>query len=284
MKRTSRKRDVAVALLVSCVALAVLAVPASAATLRIHESTRSELITLEFDSVTASCPRGEAPISGGYDVPDQISEPNAIYFPTGSFLADGGWQAASMLAAGDLGENSMSSTSYCAKLGKDVVTRGDTTSLEGETFTDLTAVCKRSEAAVSGGWAISTGPDSFGLVIGSVRAGKRSWKITGGLTGGTGTLVALADCVPNDEAPKLQARKRTTTSEPGATQAPASCERGEQVVSAGFKSESAVIPFEFRRDTKRKWTNNGVAFTGASVDETTIAYCQKLKKKRRGRR
>lgn len=67
-----------------------------------------------------------------------------------------------MLAAGDLEENSMSSTAYCAKLGKDVVTRGDTTSLEGETITDLTAVCKRSEAAISGGWAVSTGSASFG--------------------------------------------------------------------------------------------------------------------------
>ena len=271
------------ALLVVLAALALLVAPASAS-LKIHEATRTELITLVNDSVTAPCPRGEAPISGGYDVPDQISEPNAIYFPTGSFLGDGGWQVSSKLAAGDLEENSLSSTSYCAKLGKDVVTRGDTTAIEGGTFTDLTAVCKRSETAISGGWAISTGPDGFGLVVGSIRAGLRSWKITGGLTAGTGTLVALADCVPNKQAPELEARKQTTTSEPGATQAPASCKRREQVVSAGFTSDSGVIPFEFRRDTRRKWTNNGVAFTDTSVDETTIAYCEKVKKKRKGHR
>lgn len=177
----------------------------------------------------------------------------------------------------------MSSTAYCAKLGKDVVTRGDTTSLEGETITDLTAVCKRSEAAISGGWAVSTGSAGFGLVIGSVRSGARSWKVTGGLTGGAGTLVAHADCVPKEEAPDLKARKRTTTGGPGASRAPVSCKRREQVVSAGFKSDSGVVPFEFRRATKRKWTNDGLAFTDAPVDETTIAYCEKVKKKRKRR-
>jgi hypothetical protein len=281
----NRRRTAAVAVLLAFfAALAPAAGAASAAKLRIHESTRTKLITLQFDAVTASCPKGEAPISGGYDVPDQISEPNAAYFPTASFLADGGWQAASMLAGGDLEENSLSSTAYCAKLGRDVVERGETTPLDGATITDLTAVCKRSETVISGGWAISISPDSFGFVRGSVRSGRRSWKITGGLTGGSGTLVALADCVPNSEAPDLKARKQTTTSEPGATQAPASCRRGEQVVSAGFTSDLADIPFEFHRDTKRTWTNNGIAFTGKAVDETTIAYCQKLGKKRRNHR
>jgi hypothetical protein len=57
--------------------------------------------------------------------------------------------------------------------------------------------------------------------------------------------------------------------------------RGEQVVSAGFASDPAAdIPFEFHRDTKRKWTNNGIAFTDKAVEETTIAYCQKLKRKK----
>lgn len=277
-KRKAGIRTAATTALALCASLALLAAPASAS-LKIHESTRTEAITLQFDAVTASCPRGEAPISGGYDVPNPLTSDN-LYFPTGSFIGDDGWQASSTLSAGDLGENALSSTAYCAKLGKDVVIRGESVSLDGPASTDLTAVCKRSEKVISGGWAVSAHADSFGTVLGSQRSGKRSWKIRGVITGGTGTLIVLADCVPAEEAPKLKARERTTPTNPaGVTAAPASCEKGEQVVSAGFETESAYLPFEFRRDTKRKWVSTGVDF-GDQVDATTIVYCERLDKSR----
>ena len=115
-------------------------------------------------------------------MPDQISEPNAAYFPTGSFLGDGGWQVSTMLGGGDLGENSLTSTSYCAKLGKDVVTRGDTTSTRWSgTITDLTAVVQaQGDARLWRLGDLSTGTDvRLAIVFRSLKPGKRSWKVTG---------------------------------------------------------------------------------------------------------
>ena len=272
---TPMARSRIAAALLAAVALMAAAAPPAVASLKIHESSRSQLVTSQFASVTASCRKGEAPISGGYDIPNPITDGN-FFLPFGSFLGETGWLVSARLAAGDLGENSLTSTVYCARLGKKMKTRGETTPIDAGTSTDLTAVCKPSETVVSGGWAIVTNSSGSGLVLESVRSGKRGWTVSGGMTSGTGTLVALADCAPSDKAPKLAARRQTSPiAAASTTSAPASCKRGEQVVAAGFKSDSAFVPYEFRRDTKHSWTNDGVAF-GDAGDATTIVYCEKL--------
>jgi hypothetical protein len=270
------------ALLASFAALGLLAVPASAAKLRIHESVRSKSTSAQFDSVTATCPKGEGAISGGYTVPE-FSANTGLFFASGSFLGDGGWQASVSQIGDDLEDGFVTSFAYCAKLGKDVVTRGDTTDISNGTFTDLTASCKRKESIISGGWALSTGPDTSALVTRSLKQGKRSWKITGGTTVGTGTLIAIADCVPKKGAPDLVTRKGQGPVSGATSTVTASCRKNEQVVSAGFSSNTVFLPFEFHRGGKRTWGTKGATF-GDPGTATVAAYCEKLKKKRKGRR
>ena len=191
-------------------------------------------------------------------------------FPT----ENDGWQASAKLAAGDIGENLLTSVAYCSALGKDVTTRSDSADLSGSTFTDLTAVCKRSEVAISGGWALSTS-NGYGLLLKSLRAGKRSWTINGGMQVGSGTLIVFANCLPEKEAPKIVTRKRTAEVVAGeALDASASCKKGEEAISAGYSSKDAIVPYELRRDGKRRWTNIGAPFS-ESGKEKTLIYCVK---------
>jgi hypothetical protein len=270
------------ALLASFAALGLLAVPASAAKLRIHESVRSKSTSAQFDSVTATCPKGEGAISGGYTVPE-FSANTGLFFASGSFLGDGGWQASVSQIGDDLEDGFVTSFAYCAKLGKDVVTRGDTTDISNGTFTDLTASCKRKESIISGGWALSTGPDTSALVTRSLKQGKRSWKITGGTTVGTGTLIAIADCVPKKGAPDLVTRKGQGPVSGATSTVTASCRKNAQFVSASFSSNTVFMPCDFHHAWNRTWGTKGATF-GDPGTATVAAYCEKLKKKRKGRR
>lgn len=255
-------------------ALALLAAPASAG-LKIHESVRSKPTSAHFDSVTATCPKGEGAISGGYTVPE-FSSLTGFYFASGSFL-DRGWQASTTQVGDPLKEGFVTSFAYCAKLGKDVVTRGDTTDISNGTFADLTVSCKRKESLVSGGWALSTGTDSVAVVFQSLKQGKRSWKVSGETTTGTatGTLIAFADCVPKKEAPDLVTRKDSGPVSGASSTVTSSCRKNEQVVSAGFTSNTFFEPFEFHRGAKRTWGVRGATF-GNDGTATVTAYCEKL--------
>ena len=259
----SGRRSSAVLFVAHALALALVLIAAAPTShgLRISESSRTEQIDQAFDGVTATCPRGEAPLSGGYQIPNPLLEDN-YYLPMGTFPAgDDGWQTSAKLAAGDIGENVLTSVAYCSALGKDVKTRSDSVDLSGSTFTDLTAVCKRSEVAISGGWALSTN-NGYGLLLKSLRAGKRSWTINGGMTGGSGTLLVFANCLPEKETPKIVTRKRTADIVTGeALDASASCNKREEAISAGYSSKAAIVPYELRRDGKRKWTNIGAPFS-----------------------
>lgn len=264
-----------VVLLLGAIAALVLAAAPASASLKIQEATRGKQMTADNDAITAPCPKGTAPIGGGYRTPSFLSE-DVLVFPTGSFLGDGGWQASAKVGAGDAEDGFITSFSYCSKLGKAVVTRGTSDDFGPNEAGDLTATCRRSETLVSGGWALSGSADDFGVVHESKRTGKRSWTISGVVTAGPMTMVALADCVPAKGAPKLKTRRSTTASSPtGETVAPASCHQGEQVVSAGFDSDTAFIPSEFHRDTRRTWIDTGAVF-GNPGTVTTFAYCEKL--------
>ena len=135
-----------IALLVGACAALVLAVPASAG-LKIHESVRTEPMSQDNDAVIAPCPKGEAPISGGFRTP---SFDTPLFVATASFLGDGGWQASAQRRLGDLEDGSITSFASCSKLGKKVESRGETTSLEAGSSANLTASCKRSETLLSG--------------------------------------------------------------------------------------------------------------------------------------
>lgn len=256
------------------IVVAIAAAPASAS-LKIHESKRTEQMSTPFDSVTSTCGKREGAISGGYTVPSFFEGDN-IFLPYGSFIGEGrGWQASARLAGGNLEGQTITTFAYCSKLGKKVVTRSESADISDGATTDVTASCKSSELLVSGGWAISSS-DSLGAVITSLKQGKRSWNVRGGaLTeDGSGSVIAIANCVPAGKAPDLVTRRTTTPVAELAT-ADASCKKGEQVISAGFTSDEALfLPFVFHRDTKRSWTTRGAVF-GNPGKATIAVYCEK---------
>lgn len=258
-------------------ALVLAAVPASAS-LKIHESRRTKPTSAQFDAITATCPKGEAPISGGYAVP-KFSSLTGFFLPTGSFINENGWQA-SVSQLGDTPKDGfVSAFAYCSKLGKDLVTTGDTTSLGTGEFTDLTASCKRGQEIVSGGWAFSAGPGASVSLLASVKQGNRSWRITGGMNTGTGTLIALADCVPKNKAPDLVTRKDSGKVTDDGSTVTSSCKKKEQAISAGFTSNTDFQPFEFHRGARRTWGMRGQTFI-ADGKATVLAYCEKTGKSR----
>ena len=288
----NRRRTAAVAVLLPRIALRsllalagvlavaiVAAVPATAS-LKIHQSRRSKPTSAAFDGVTATCPRGEGAISGGYEVP-QASAITGIFEPWGSFLGDDdGWQASVAQLGDELKDGFVTSFAYCAKLGKDVTTRGESTDISNGAFSDLTASCKRKETLISGGWAVSARLGTSALVFQSLKQGARSWTVSGRTTTtGTASLIALADCVPSKKAPDLVTRKHQETVNGTDSTVVASCRKSEQVVSGGFTSNTAFIPFIFHRGTRRTWGARG-ATLGSAGTGTTFAYCEKLAKPR----
>jgi hypothetical protein len=250
--------------------------------LAIHESKRTETMSTAFDSVTSTCPKGEGAVGGGYTVPP-FNGGSAFFVPAGSFLGDGrGWQASAQAfgEGADLDGQTITSFAYCSKLGKKVVVRGDSTDVSDGTFSDVTASCKRGESLLSGGWAISSPPGTAPLVQKSIKQGKRSWRAFGGMTTGSGTLIALADCVPAKKAPKLVARKGSSDVSGEAAEVDASCRQNEKVLSAGYTSDGAYFPFDFHRDTKQTWLSTGTVFSGPGTTAKVIAYCVRSRRER----
>lgn len=270
----NRKPLLAIAFASSVLATIAIAVAPAIASLKIHESRRSKPTSAQFDAVTATCPKGEAAISGGYEVP-QFSSLTGFFQSSGSFTNEGGWQASVSQLGDTFKDGFVTAFAYCSKLGKDVVTTGDTTSLGTGEFTDLTASCKRNQEIVSGGWAFSASPNSSVSLLASVKQGKRSWRITGGMNTGTGTLIALADCVPKNKAPDLVTRKDTGKVTSAVSTVTSSCKKKEQAVSAGFTSNTDFEPFEFHRGAKRTWGVRGQSFI-ADGSATVLTYCEKL--------
>jgi len=261
------------------IVVAVLAAATADAALKIHESRRSKPTSAQFDAVSATCPKGEAAISGGYTVP-KFSSLTGFFQSSGSFIDDGGWQASVSQVGDNLKDGFVTAFAYCSKLGKDVVTTGDTTSLGAGEFTDLTASCKRNQEIVSGGWAFSASPGSSVSLLASVKQGNRSWRVTGGMNTGTGTLIAIADCVPKREAPDLVTRKDTGKVTDDGSTVTSSCKKKEQAVSAGFSSNTDFQPFEFHRGAaKRTWGMRGQTFL-ADGRATVLTYCEKTGKSR----
>jgi hypothetical protein len=262
-------------------ALIALALASSAsAELKIHESRRTKPTSAQNDAVTATCPKGESAISGGYTVP-RLSSITGLFQPTGSFPNENGWQASVSQIGSDLKEGFVTSFAYCAKLGKDIETTGDSTSLGTREFTDLTATCKRNQRIVSGGWAFSASLGSSSSLLASVKQGSRSWRVTGGMNTGTGTLIVIADCAPKNKAPDLVTRKDTGKVTSDVSTVTSSCKKKEQAVSAGFSSNTRFEPFEFHRGAKRTWGMRGEALI-ADGRAAVFTYCEKKDKKRGG--
>ena len=86
--------------------------------------------------------------------------------------------------------------------------------------------------------------------------------------------VALADCVPSKGAPDLVTRKGQAPVTGTDSTVTASCRKSEQVVSAGFTSDTAFVPFAFHRGSKRNWGVRGATF-GSDGTGKVFAYCEK---------
>ena len=96
---------------------------------------------------------------------------------------------------------------------------------------------------------------------------------------GTGTLIALADCLPKGKAPDLATRKGSGEVTDKGSTVTSFCKKKEQAVSAGFTSNTDFAPFEFHRGAKRTWGISGQTFF-ADGKATVLTYCEKTGKSR----
>lgn len=277
MKYASRFTPFSLAALTGLIAAALFAASVADAALTIHESRRSKPTSARADAVTADCGKGEAPISGGYTVP-KFSSLTGSFQSTGSFPNETGWQASvSQVGNGDnLKDGFVTAFAYCSKLGKDVTSTGDSTILGTGEFTDLTATCKRNQSIVSGGWAFSSSLGSSASLFASVKQGDRSWRVTGGMNTGTGSLIVIANCVPKNKAPDLVTRKDTGKVTDAGSTVTSSCKKKEQAVSAGFSSNTDFDVFEFHRGAKRTWGMRGQTFI-SDGRAALFTYCEKTR-------
>ena len=118
MITVGRPRGRSLAALIGVLLACLLAGDTASASLKIHESRRSKPTSAQFDSVTATCPKGEAAISGGYTVP-QFSSLSGFFQSTGSFLNEDGWQASVSQLGDTTKDGFVTAFAYCSKLGKD---------------------------------------------------------------------------------------------------------------------------------------------------------------------
>lgn len=136
-------------------------------------------------TASASCPRDEVAIAGGFHMPPPLIPPTVtdLFFDS---LRSGtsGWDA--RVVTGPAGPSSVTSEAYCAKRGPAPVEAdgsSDPTGLDS-TANTATASCPAGTSPAAGGFAQpDSGPVSFFFVYSSRRLGD-SWQVTGLHSGG----------------------------------------------------------------------------------------------------
>jgi hypothetical protein len=222
--------------------------------------------------VQAKCPRGKAPVSGGYEL--DINNSFAANSAEGIDLDRKRWS----LTTNAFGEPArVTSFAYCSPRGRDVKFRSDRIELgTGESAT-LTATCNRGEKVLSGGYAFVSSGLAAGLIEGSFRADSRSWSIHG-INAGTNQvlLLAFANCTAKRKVPRLTAvRKSVRFNDEGTTTATANCGRHRYALSGGFRipGNSPELALLSRRVGSRGWRVKAGGLSGRDDNLTALTYC-----------
>ncbi len=168
-----------------------------------------------------------------------------------------------------------------------------TTTLTGKGSVGVAqANCPRGTSAVSGGFGQSPAasfPQSHYInVFSSHRKGARAWTVSGVQYYGSspGTLTAYAYCSP-EKAPKSVAKSFPLLAAPRyEAAAVATCPRGTQPISGGFKlpqpvpNGTSVFLTQMQIFGKHQWLVKGVRSSAPGTDGlvTAYAYCAKGKR------
>ena len=136
-------------------------------------------------SASASCPRGEAAVAGGFHMPPPLVGPTVTDLFFDSIRSgDSGWDA--RVVTGPAGPSSVTSEAYCTKAiapPAEVTASSRPSGLDFERVT-AAATCPAGLAPLAGGFAQpDSGPISFFFVDSSKLVGE-SWQVSGLHSGG----------------------------------------------------------------------------------------------------
>jgi hypothetical protein len=233
-------------------------------------------------AVTAKCPKGSEAAAGGFVGAFSNPDGKNLGFASRRTTARG-WKA----GAWNLDEThsaKLTAHAYCSKRPLHLKVKTAKKALGFEQQGSATAKCPRGTKVVSGGFAgpfSQSGVGASMFVYSSKRVGKARWRAAAANEGGAkGTLTAFAYC--KKHAPRLTPHsKKITVSDPNfPKKVTARCPTGSQAFSGGFDNpefgpnvdDSAIVPYESFRSSKRKWTVGGRNFADSGT-LVAYAYC-----------
>jgi hypothetical protein len=286
MRRT-RMRTCLVLAATAALALAGIAATAGAGK---KLKTRIAKTTVEVDengAATAACKRGTKAVSGGFEA--EFSPP-PVDFPfivgdASRRTAPRKWSSSADNtgnAAGDL-----TSFAYCR--AQNAKRASDSVTIPVGQFDTATATCPKGTKVLSGGFRadpiVPGGGDTPVLRVSESRkAGNRAWEASAFSNGNVpGDLTAYAYCRHGKRLKTKQTSTTLTQKTPDMDfkDIEARCKRNQRTVSGGFSSPEVAAETTPRFISSRKLGKRGwgvaafIGGTGATIDFTTYAYCEK---------
>jgi len=154
----------------------------------------SETITIpvgQFDTTTATCPRGTKAFSGGFEAEplDTVGDTPALTVSESHRTGKRTWEASAFSNGNEPGD--LAAYAYCREGGKKLKAKQASTTISSDTTesADIQARCKRRQRVVSGGFG---SPDDSGEAtprfLTSSKRGKRAWGVEA-FVGGTGAPI-----------------------------------------------------------------------------------------------
>jgi len=243
-------------------------------------SSRTTIVSQDFGTTVAGCPRGSEAVAGGFASPgfDPTFTGPGITAEDSKRVGDRAWKTSGFNFGGATGKEV--GYAYCDTHKPGLKVKSDTTSVPAFSNGSATATCPGRSEAVSGGFA-GFGPlDAAVFPFTSKRVGDDSWKVVGFNNDNTNAedLKAIAYC--DKHGPGLKA-KSADVSVPGGTAqlATAKCGRGKSAYSGGYSAQvgaQADGPFAFRsKKTKGGDWTAAAQGNGPSTNRLTVfAYCK----------
>jgi hypothetical protein len=273
-------------LLLTCIAAALLTIPASALA-----STRSGSTTLAPGgttpgTVTAKCPSHQRATGGGFQAPpmDFVALTTFVEVFESRKIGQRSWRVSGL--EGGTSPASLSAIVYCSMAGPKTKEKSATVAVPPPPPLGLTPAnvsCGKSGKAQAGGFISPPGPSSSNTVIvtDSFRTGRKSWQNRAIYSNGSPTLTSYVYCA-DQKAPKARSASiaSSTFGEPK-TAISKECKSGTHIVAGGYRQPNATqggsfgyytFPWESRASGKR-WQTSAIHLGTVSTALVAVAYC-----------
>jgi hypothetical protein len=269
--RTVKRASVTLALLTTALAATIWASPVAMAERPPTVASVTKIAAANDQTlIQATCPRGKAPVSGGYQIE---TDTLALNSAEGIDLDRKRWSLTTNAVEGPA---RVTSLAYCSPRGRDVKFRSDRIELSTGEAATLTPTCKRDEKVLSGGYAFVSSGLAFGEIKESFRADSRSWSTAAVNVGQNQVLfLAFANCAAKRKVPRLTAvRNSVRFNDEGPTTATASCGRHRYALSGGFRfpNPPELVPLS-RRVGTRGWRVTARGISGRDDNLSALVYC-----------